>query len=141
PQAIIATGETIHLDNHEDKIEYEAELGIVVAKSCKNISRVDAKKYILGYTCANDVSNRNLQLKDGQFTRAKSFDTYKPLGPCIETNIDPNDVDIKLLQNKEVRQSSNTKDMIFSVEHIFEFVSAIMTLNPGDVIITGTPPG
>jgi 2-keto-4-pentenoate hydratase/2-oxohepta-3-ene-1,7-dioic acid hydratase in catechol pathway len=95
----------------------------------------------LGYTCANDVSNRVLQKKDGQFTRARSFDTYKPGGPCIETELDPDNVDIKLWQNGELRQSSNTNDMIFPIGRIFEFVSGIMTLFPGDLIITGTPSG
>lgn len=141
PEAIIAPGESIVLDSHTDRVDFEAEIAIVVGKKCKDVAQDQAKNYIFGYTCANDVSNRDLQRKDGQFTRAKSFDTYKPMGPCIETELNPNNVAISLRQNGEVRQSSNTNDMIFSIEKIFEFVSSIMTLNPGDVIITGTPSG
>lgn len=141
PQAAIANGETILLDNDRDRIDFEAELAIVVGHGCKNVPQDQAQKYIFGYTCSNDVSNRILQRRDGQFTRAKSFDTYKPMGPWIETELDPDNVAITLRQNGEVRQSSNTNDMIFSIARIFEFVSGIMTLHPGDVIITGTPSG
>lgn len=141
PSAIIADGEEIRLDNAGDRIDFEAEIGIVVGTKARNVAAGDAAKHILGYTCANDVSNRVLQKKDGQFTRAKSFDTYKPVGPCIETELDPDNVDIKLWQNGELRQSSNTNDMIFPIGRIFEFVSSIMTLFPGDLIITGTPSG
>ncbi|MEP4562147.1 MAG: fumarylacetoacetate hydrolase family protein [Nitratireductor sp.] len=141
PSAIIADGEEIRLDNAGDRIDFEAEIGIVVGTKARNVAAGDAAKHILGYTCANDVSNRVLQKKDGQFTRAKSFDTYKPVGPCIATDLDPDNVDIKLWQNGELRQSSNTNDMIFPIGRIFEFVSGIMTLFPGDLIITGTPSG
>lgn len=141
PQAVIASGETIVLDNDNDRIDFEAEIGIVVGRTCKDVPQDQARSHIFGYTCANDVSNRDLQRKDGQFTRAKSFDTYKPLGPWIETELDPDNVAIQLWQNGELRQSSNTNDMIFPINRIFEFVSSIMTLNPGDVIITGTPSG
>ncbi len=141
PSAIIADGEEIRLDNADDRIDFEAEIGIVVGTKARNVAAGDAAKHILGYTCANDVSNRVLQKKDGQFTRAKSFDTYKPVGPCIATDLDPDNVDIKLWQNGELRQSSNTNDMIFPIGRIFEFVSGIMTLFPGDLIITGTPSG
>lgn len=141
PAATIGHEDTIFLDNHKDPIDYEAELALVIKKKGKNINAKDYSDYILGYTCANDVSNRRLQKKDGQFTRAKSFDTYKPLGPYIETDINPNHATIKLWQNGELKQSSNTNDMIFSVERVVEFVSSIMTLEPGDVILTGTPSG
>ncbi|NYT36424.1 DUF2437 domain-containing protein [Allopusillimonas soli] len=141
PDAIIATGDTIVLDSDTDRIDFEAEIAIVVSKTCKNVPSEQAANFIFGYTCANDVSNRDLQRKDGQFTRAKSFDTYKPMGPWIETELDPDNVAIELRQNGETRQSSNTSDMIFSIGRIFEFVSSIMTLNAGDVIITGTPSG
>lgn len=141
PQAIIGPEETIVLDSHEQRVEFEAEIGIVIGKRAHNISAADADGYILGYTCANDVSNRDLQLKDKQFTRAKSFDTYKPMGPWIETDLDPDNQTIRLLQNGEVRQDSTTADMIFPTRFIVEFISGIMTLEPGDVIITGTPSG
>jgi 2-keto-4-pentenoate hydratase/2-oxohepta-3-ene-1,7-dioic acid hydratase (catechol pathway) len=141
PQAIIGPDEPIVLDNEHDRIDFEAEIAIVVGRHCRNVPAAQASDYIFGYTCANDVSNRNLQRKDGQFTRAKSFDTYKPLGPWIETNLNADDVAIRLWQNGELRQSSNTNDMIFPIARIFEFVSGIMTLLPGDVILTGTPSG
>ncbi|MCZ4289930.1 fumarylacetoacetate hydrolase family protein [Hoeflea alexandrii] len=141
PSAIIADGEEIVLDSQTQRVDFEAEIGIVVGKTARNVAASDAAKHILGYTCANDVSNRDLQRADGQFTRAKSFDTYKPVGPCIETDLDADNVDIKLWQNGELRQSSNTSDMIFPITKIFEFVSSIMTLLPGDLIITGTPSG
>lgn len=141
PQAIIAPGDAIELDGTGGRIDFEAEIAIVIGARARKVRAADAADYILGYTCANDVSNRDLQRKDGQFTRAKSFDTYKPMGPWIETDLDPDVQDIKLWQNGELRQSSNTSDMIFSTRTILEFVSGIMTLEPGDVIITGTPAG
>ncbi|CAH1651955.1 Ureidoglycolate lyase [Hyphomicrobiales bacterium] len=141
PQAIIGPGEAIVLDNHEQRVEFEAELAIVISKRARKVAAADAASVILGYTCANDVSNRNLQLKDKQFTRAKSFDTYKPVGPWIETDLNPDTQSIRLLQNGVVRQDSTTADMIFPTSFIIEFVSSIMTLEPGDVIITGTPSG
>src|SRR5690606_23028259 len=141
PEAVVGPHETIVLDSDTQRIDFEAEIAIVVGQTCKNVHRDRAFEHIFGYTCANDVSNRDLQRKDGQFTRAKSFDTYKPLGPWIETELDPDNVDIKLWQNDTLRQSSNTNDMIFSIAEIFEFVSGIMTLKAGDVIITGTPSG
>ena len=141
PAAAIADGDAIRLDSAEDRIEFEAEIAIVVGKRAKDVSKADARNFILGYTCANDVSNRDLQKKDGQFTRAKSFDTYKPIGPWIETELDPSNLAIKLWQNGELRQSSTTSDMIFSTDTVFEFISHIMTLEPGDIILTGTPSG
>lgn len=141
PQAIIGPGEAIVLDSHDKRIEYEAEIAIVIGKRARNVAAADAASVVLGYTCANDVSNRDLQLKDKQFTRAKSFDTYKPMGPWIETDLDPDTQSIRLRQNDVVRQESVTSDMIFPTPFIIEFVSSIMTLEPGDVIITGTPSG
>ncbi|MEQ8895510.1 MAG: fumarylacetoacetate hydrolase family protein [Roseovarius sp.] len=139
--AIIAEGETILLDSSDARIDYEAEIAIVIGKKTRNVPRNEARSCIFGYTICNDVSNRDYQKKDGQFTRAKSFDTYKPLGPWIETELDPDNAAISLRQNGEIRQQSNTSDMIFSIDEIVAFVSSIMTLNPGDVIITGTPEG
>lgn len=141
PEAIIGPGDAIVLDSHDKRIEFEAELAIVIGKRARNISAADSASVILGYSCANDVSNRDLQLKDKQFTRAKSFDTYKPIGPWIETELNPDSLSIRLLQNGIVRQDSTTADMIFPTAFIIEFVSSIMTLEPGDVIITGTPSG
>jgi 2-keto-4-pentenoate hydratase/2-oxohepta-3-ene-1,7-dioic acid hydratase in catechol pathway len=139
--AIIADGETIVLDDPKARIDYEAEIAIIIGRKARNVTAADAASHVLGYTICNDVSNRDLQKKDGQFTRAKSYDTYKPLGPWIETELDPNTASIQLRQNGEVRQNSSTSDMIFSIEEIIAFVSGVMTLFPGDVIITGTPEG
>lgn len=141
PQAIIGPGEAIVLDSHEQRVEFEAELAIVIKKRARNVPAAEAASVVLGYTCANDVSNRDLQLKDKQFTRAKSFDTYKPVGPWIETELTPDVQSIRLLQNGVIRQDSTTADMIFPTSFIIEFVSSIMTLEAGDVIITGTPSG
>lgn len=141
PQAIIGPGEAIVLDSHDKRIEFEAEIAIVIGKRARNVPAAEAASVVLGYTCANDVSNRDLQLKDKQFTRGKSFDTYKPMGPWIETDLDPDAQSIRLRQNGVVRQDSVTSDMIFPTPFIIEFVSSIMTLEPGDVIITGTPSG
>ncbi len=122
-------------------LHYEAELGIVIKKKAYKVSKDKANYYILGYTCANDVTARDLQKQDGQWTRGKSFDTFMPIGPVIETNIDPHNLDIKLYLNDEIRQSSNTKEFIFKVPEIIEFITQGMTLYPGDVILTGTPSG
>jgi len=136
-----------HLDNiiypgSSNQVDYEGELGIVLSKEARNVkSEAAAADFIGGYTVLNDVTARDLQRKDGQWTRAKSFDTFCPIGPCIETNLDPMDQNISLKLNGEFKQKSNTKNMIFNVYELVEFISDIMTLKPGDVIATGTPPG
>ncbi|MDO9043848.1 MAG: fumarylacetoacetate hydrolase family protein [Methanobacteriaceae archaeon] len=124
-----------------ENVNYEAELAIVISKKAEKVSENDALNYVLGYTVLNDVTARDLQEKDGQWTRSKSFNTFCPLGPCIETDVNPNDRNISLRVNGELKQDSNTENLIFSVEKIINFISNIMTLNPGDVIATGTPPG
>jgi 2-keto-4-pentenoate hydratase/2-oxohepta-3-ene-1,7-dioic acid hydratase in catechol pathway len=141
PTSIIADGEDIVLPNLDHLTEFEAELAIVIGKQAKDVKKEDALDYVFGYTLCNDVSDRVLQKKDGQFTRAKSYPTFKPLGPVIETDIDPNNVAIKLTVNGEVKQDSNTNDLIHNVEAVIESVTEVMTLNPGDIIITGTPSG
>lgn len=141
PAAIIADGQEIQLNSTKDRIDYEAELAVIIKQKSKDLQADQVQEAILGYTCANDVSNRHLQKKDGQFTRAKSFDTYKPLGPWIETELDLDHEKIQLWQNGEQKQSAPLHDMIFSVPEIVQFVSRIMTLQPGDVILTGTPSG
>ena len=138
--AIIGPGEEIVVPESSKRIDYEGELGVVIGKRCKYITADDAKKYILGYTCFNDVTARDLQQKDGQWTRAKSFDTFAPFGPWIAT-IDPSDADIQTRVNGAIKQKSNTSDLIFSVPKLMEFISKVMTLEPGDIIATGTPPG
>jgi len=142
PEAIIGDGDTIRLDSATDRIDFEAEIGVVIGRRGRNIAAAEAAAHILGHTCVNDVSNRNMQRQDGQWTRAKSFDSYKPVGPWIETGpMDAENAAIRLTQNGELRQSSSTADMIFPIRDLVAFISGIMTLEPGDLIITGTPEG
>lgn len=141
PTSVIQPGEKIIYPLQTKNLHYEAELAVVIGKKCRNVTANEAKEYIRGFTCANDVTARDLQKKDGQWTRAKSFDTFCPLGPQLVKNIDPNQLEIKLYLNGKLKQSSNTSNMIFKVEELVSFVSQIMTLLPGDVILTGTPPG
>ncbi|MEA3506911.1 MAG: fumarylacetoacetate hydrolase family protein [Elusimicrobiota bacterium] len=123
------------------RLDYEAELGIVIKKVCKNIPAESAADYILGYTCFNDVTARDIQEKESQWARAKSFDTFAPCGPYITAGIDPGDLSVKLTLNGEVKQESTTADMIFSVYELVSYISKNMTLYPGDLISAGTPPG
>ncbi|MFQ5829733.1 MAG: fumarylacetoacetate hydrolase family protein [Candidatus Methylomirabilia bacterium] len=123
------------------RLDYEAELAIVIKKRCRSVPEERAAEFILGYTCLNDVTARDLQHKDGQWSRAKSFDTFCPIGPCIATHMNANAVDIEAYLNGEQKQSSNTKHFIFLVESLVAYVSEVMTLLPGDVISTGTPAG
>ena len=138
---IIGPGESVICPRTSSRVDYEAELGVVVKDRTRNISPEEAPDHILGYTCANDVTARDLQKKDGQWTRAKSFDTFCPVGPWIETDLDPGDLLIQSYLNGERRQSSRTSQLIFSVHEFVSFISGIMTLEPGDLIITGTPAG
>lgn len=141
PSSIIAHNEEIEIPFLEHDTHYEAELAIVIGKKTEKIKKEDALNYIFGYTIANDVSDRNLQKKDIQLTRAKSYNTFKPLGPIIETDINPNNLEIKLTLNGDVKQHSNTKNLVFNIENLIEKISSVMTLNPGDIILTGTPAG
>jgi len=140
PSAVIGTEEKIVMPKSSRQVDYEGELGVVIGKRCKDVLAEDVQKYVLGYTCFNDVTARDLQQKDGQWTRAKSFDTFAPIGPWI-AGIDPSDADIQTRVNGVIRQQSNTSDLIFGVPKLIEFISHVMTLEPGDVIATGTPPG
>lgn len=141
PSSVIACDDAIVYPKMSNELDYESELAIVISKKAKDIDAKDAGKYIGGYTIMNDVTARDLQRKDEQWTRAKSFDTFAPIGPFIETEIDPINQNISLALNGEIKQSSNTKNMIFSPYELVEFISKVMTLNPGDVIATGTPSG
>ncbi len=141
PHAVIGPDDTIHLAREEHRIEYEAELAIVVGKKAYQVSEDEASDYIFGYTIANDVSDRHLQKQDGQFTRAKSFSTYKPMGPFVATDLKYDRLKVQLKQNGTLKQDGNTRDFIHSVESVFAAVTDVMTLEPGDVIITGTPAG
>jgi 2-keto-4-pentenoate hydratase/2-oxohepta-3-ene-1,7-dioic acid hydratase in catechol pathway len=139
PSAVIGPGDTIELANPQNQTDYEAELAIVIGKKAKNVEVADALSYVLGYTAANDVSDRVQQKGDGQWIRAKGYDTYCPLGPVIQTDLDPGNTKIGSRLNGEQRQNSNTNDLIFDVPFLISFLSKVMTLNPGDIILTGTP--
>jgi 2-keto-4-pentenoate hydratase/2-oxohepta-3-ene-1,7-dioic acid hydratase in catechol pathway len=123
------------------RVDYEGELGIVIGRLTRGVSEEEAEGCILGYTCFNDVTARDLQRKDGQWTRAKGFDTFAPLGPWIETQIDPSDLRLETFLNGERKQSARTSNLIFNHRHLVSFISRIMTLYPGDCIATGTPSG
>lgn len=139
--SVIGPHDPIVMPRQSARVDYEAELAIVIGKTTRNVSRDRAKDHILGYACLNDVTARDLQAKDGQWTRAKGFDTFCPIGPWIETEVDPSDLLIELYLSGERKQRSRTSNLIFSVEELVEFVSAVMTLLPGDVIATGTTSG
>lgn len=125
-----------------NQVDYEAELAIVIGKHTKDVSERNALDYVLGYTCSQDISARDCQLQgDMQWTRSKSFDTFCPIGPCIETEMDPNNVQITLRLNQKVMQDSNTSQLIFSCSKLVSYVSHCMTLFPGTLILTGTPSG
>jgi len=140
PSAILGPAGQIVYPPSSQQVDYEGELGVVIGKRCKDVPASEAEKYILGYTCFNDVTARDLQRKDGQWTRAKSFDTFASFGPWI-ASIYPFQADIQTRVNDRIVQKSNTSDMIFDVSELVEFISGVMTLLPGDVIATGTPPG
>lgn len=124
------------------RIDFEGELALVIKKKAYNLSEEDrVEEYILGYTCFNDVTARDLQQKDGQFTRSKSFDTFAAIGPCIATDLDPGRLKVKTFLNGKLRQSGNTHNLLFGIPYLVRFVSQVMTLYPGDVITTGTPAG
>ena len=139
--AVIAHKAKIVLSRKSKQIDYEGEFAIVIGKKCKNVSVKNSHKYIFGYTCANDVTARDLQKLDGQWARAKAFDTFAPIGPYIVSGINPLKLKIETTLNGKVVQSSNTKNMVFNVYKLVSFISAIMTLLPGDIILTGTPFG
>ena len=139
--SVIANKMKIIIPKMSKRVDYEGELAVVIGKRCKNVSPEEAKDYILGYSCFNDVTARDLQQKDVQYTRAKSFDTFAPYGPWLAIGIDPTNLKLVTRVNGEVKQEGNTSDMIFSPFELVSFVSKIMTLLPGDVIATGTPAG
>ena len=141
PSAIIGPEDKIIYPEMSQRVDYEGELGVVIKKKASRISPQEALDYVLGYTCFNDVTARDLQRPDGQWTRAKGFDTFAPFGPCIETDIDPTNVPIETYLNGQLKQKSNTTELIFPVKEVISFISRVMTLLPGDVIATGTPGG
>ena len=122
-------------------VDYEGELAVVMGQRVRNVPPEKAHDFVLGYTCGNDVTARDLQRRDNQWTRAKGFDTFSPLGPCIVTDLDPAHLTIQTRVNGEIRQNASTADMVFSVAELIAYISQVMTLEPGDVILTGTPAG
>ena len=138
---VIGDGDFIVLPPQSVNVHHEAELAIVIGALAKNVDIDRADEVIFGYTCANDVTARDLQNSDGQWTRSKSFDTFCPLGPWIETDLDPEDLAISCLVNGETRQDGNTSDLVRSAREMVSWISHMMTLLPGDVILTGTPAG
>ncbi|HSU25929.1 MAG TPA: fumarylacetoacetate hydrolase family protein [Pyrinomonadaceae bacterium] len=142
PSAIIATGDEILIPFQSLHVEHEGELAVVIGRRCKNIADDDDPlSYVLGYTCLNDVTARDLQRKDVQFTRAKSFDTFCPIGPFVETELDVADVRVTSAVNGQIRQDGRTSQMVFPVAFLVRYISRQMTLEAGDVIATGTPSG
>nr|WP_314841547.1 fumarylacetoacetate hydrolase family protein [uncultured Microbacterium sp.] len=139
--SVIGPGDSIVRPAISHQTDFEGELAVVIGKVAKNVAAANALDHVLGYTIANDVTARDLQRKDGQWTRAKGFDTFCPLGPTISTDFDPAEATIQTRVNGEVRQSAPLTDMIHSVEEIIAYASAVFTLLPGDVILTGTPAG
>jgi 2-keto-4-pentenoate hydratase/2-oxohepta-3-ene-1,7-dioic acid hydratase in catechol pathway len=141
PSAVIGPDEDIHIPAWPGRIEHEAELAVVIGKRASRVKASSAMDYVLGITCFNDVTARELQAKDGQYSRAKGFDTFAPIGPCIAVGLDPSALDVEGWVNAERRQKSNTRELIFPVPYLIEHVTRFMTLNPGDIIPTGTPSG
>ena len=139
PSSIIADGDKIIHPPQSERVDYEAELGVVIGKRARNVPEADAHDYIFGYTCVNDVTARDLQKKDGQWSRAKGFDTFCPCGPYIITDVDYSDILIEGIVNGEVIQSGKTSLMIFKIPFLISYISSVMTLEPGDLISTGTP--
>ena len=139
--ALIGPGEPIRIVNPGNETHYEAEMTMVIGRTARDVSEADALSYVYGYTCGNDVSDRVLQAKDGQWTRAKGFHTYCPVGPWIETELDISDLKVESRLNGEIRQSNRTSNMIFKPAFLISYISRIMTLDPGDIILTGTPEG
>ncbi len=141
PTSLLADGGKIEVPFPDHRTDYEAELAIVIGRRVRNITPAAAARYILGYTAAQDISDRNIQNSESQWARAKSFDTFTPLGPYVETKLDPHDLTIQQFQNGQLRQNSNTNQLIFNCYDLVSFVSTNLTLLPGDVIVTGTPSG
>lgn len=141
PSAVIGPGESILLPHQSSRIDHEAELGVIIGARCRSVPEDRALDFVFGYTCVNDVTARDLQKKDGQWARAKGFDSFCPAGPVIVTDLDPTSARVRGRVSGALRQDGNTRDMMFPVAQIIAYVSSIMTLEPGDLIATGTPHG
>jgi 2-keto-4-pentenoate hydratase/2-oxohepta-3-ene-1,7-dioic acid hydratase in catechol pathway len=138
---VIGPGAAIENPMWAGRIDHEAELGIVIGKVARNVPIGKANDYILGLTCVNDVTARDLQNKDGQYTRCKGFDTFAPIGPCIALGLDGKDLEVRGYVNGQMRQNSRTRELIFTLPELVTFITSVMTLLPGDIISTGTPSG
>lgn len=141
PSALLDPGETIELPQQSERVEHEGELAVVIGKRLRDATANEASGAIFGLTCANDVTARDLQKRDVQFTRAKGFDTFCPVGPHVETDLDPRDLGIAVRVGTDRRQDGRTRDMIWPVPALLAFISSVMTLEPGDLVLTGTPEG
>jgi 2-keto-4-pentenoate hydratase/2-oxohepta-3-ene-1,7-dioic acid hydratase in catechol pathway len=141
PSAVVGPDEPVVLTRLSQRVEHEGELVVVIGQRARHLRPENALDVVLGYTCGNDVTARDLQRRDGQWSRAKGFDTFCPLGPWIETELDWRDQQVQCLVNGQVRQSGSTSDMVFGVPELLAYVTAVMTLEPGDVLMTGTPSG
>lgn len=141
PSALVAAGAAIVLPAVSERVDYEGELALVIGRRCKDVAEADAMGVIGGYTVLNDVTARDLQKKDGQWTRAKGFDTFAPCGPAVVRDLDPRDLELKTLLNGQVVQHGRTSQLIFPIPRLIAYVTAIMTLEAGDLISTGTPAG
>jgi 2-keto-4-pentenoate hydratase/2-oxohepta-3-ene-1,7-dioic acid hydratase in catechol pathway len=141
PSSLLDPGGTIRLPRESTRVEHEAELGVVLGKRCRDVAREDALACVFGYTCVGDITARDLQKKDVQFTRAKGFDTFCPVGPWIETALDPSNVRVQCRVSGALRQDGSTSNMIFDVPTLIAYTSHMMTLEPGDLLVTGTPEG
>jgi 2-keto-4-pentenoate hydratase/2-oxohepta-3-ene-1,7-dioic acid hydratase in catechol pathway len=139
--SLLPDGGKIEIPFPKHRTDYEAELCIVIGRKIRNVSPTQASRYIFGYTASQDISDRTIQNAESQWARAKSFDTFTPLGPLVETQINPNELNIQLFQNGQLCQNSNTKQLIFKPHELVSFISTNLTLLPGDVILTGTPSG
>jgi 2-keto-4-pentenoate hydratase/2-oxohepta-3-ene-1,7-dioic acid hydratase in catechol pathway len=141
PSGVIGPDAEIRLANPANDTHYEAEICVVIGKTATDVDEASALDYVFGYTCGNDVSDRVVQYAGGQWIQGKGYDTYCPLGPCIETDLDVSNVRVQSRLNGENRQNETTASLIFSIPFLISYVSKVMTLNPGDVIMTGTPAG
>ncbi len=141
PSAVIGPGAPIVLPAFSQQVDHEAELAVVIGRRCRRVPPEQALDYVLGYTCANDVTARDLQRRDGQWARAKGFDTFCPLGPWIRTDLEAGDLEVIARVNGEVRQRGRTRDFLFPIPTLIAYAAAVMTLEPGDVLLTGTPAG
>jgi len=142
PSSLVGDGESIRIPSLSEQVEHEGELAVVIGRKCSKLDDDENPyRYVFGYTCLNDVTARDIQRKDVQFTRGKSFDTFCPVGPYIETELDPSDIRLTTKVNGVVKQDGRTSQMVFPVDYLIRYISNMMTLMPGDVIATGTPSG